>query len=385
MSEKTVIVVFPTMFSLNKIDYLISNISKILKMKNQSYDRIQQNESVIIIDTKDPVFASSIIGTLYGIEKIVIATEVENDFDIVLSNIAKIGQNLLLRGEKFLVRIEGQAIKYLPKDLELAATSLLIEKTLHLQTKPGSETSYDKILCTYLTKSYAYICIFIDKGNGGIPYNSHNEKILCCVHDEFSAISCLQIIKMGFEPKILVCYRSEQDLLNIVKMINQILSHITQDKVELQFCKLSLKSSGSSSFLLKIAAITEILTDIATRTKIERISVAISSMIFHAWFIEYNAKVVLKKKLVPWFPLLGVDNSIFENANEFGLEKYMSRIQNLCKLKFRDDNIQKDKIHKISQTAMKTRKAIIVKIGTNNVHDIIDSLKSNHREFKRVD
>ena len=378
MSEITVIVVFPTMFSLNKIDYLISNISKILKMKNQSYDRIQQNESVIIIDTKDPVFASSIIGTLYGIEKIVIATEVENDFDIVLSNIAKIGQNLLLRGEKFLVRIEGQAIKYLPKDLELAATSLLIEKTSHLQTKPGSETSYDKILYTYLTKSHAYICIFIDKGNGGIPYNSHNEKILCCVHDEFSAISCLQIIKMGFEPKILVCYKNEPDLLNIVKMINQILSHIIQDKVELQFCKLSLKSSGSSSFLLKIAAITEILTVIATRTKIERISVAISSMIFPAWFIEYNAKVVLKKKLVPWFPLLGVDNSIFENAHEFGLEKYMSRIQNLCKLKFRDDNIQKDKIHKISQTAMKTRKTIIVKIGTNNVHDIIDSLKSNH-------
>ena len=378
MSEKTVIVVFPTIFSLNKIDYLISNISKILKMKNQSYDRIQQNESVIIIDTKDPVFASSIIGTLYGIEKIAIATEIVNDFDTVLSNIAKIGQNLLLRGEKFLVRVEGQTIKYLPKDLELAATSSLIEKTSHLQTKPGSETSYDKILYTYLTKSHAYICIFIDKGNGGIPYNSHNEKILCCVHDEFSAISCLQIIKMGFEPKILVCYRSGPDLLNIVKMINQILSHIIQDKVELQFCKLSLKSSGSSSFLLKIASITEILTVIATRTKIERISVAISSMIFPAWFIEYNAKVVLKKKLVPWFPLLGVDNSIFENASEFGLEKYMPRIQNLCKLRFRDDNIQKDKIHKISQTAMKTRKTIIVKIGTNNVHDIIDSLKSNH-------
>ena len=86
----------------------------------------------------------------------------------------------------------------------------------------------------------------------------------------------------------------------------------------------------------------------------------------------------MKKKLVPWFPLLGVDNSIFENASEFGLEKYMPRIQNLCKLRFRDDNIQKDKIHKISQTAMKTRKTIIVKIGTNNVHDIIDSLKSNH-------
>src|SRR5437879_9213464 len=101
-------------------------------------------------------------------------------------------------------------------------------------------------------------------------------------------------------------------------------------------------------------------------------------MIFTAWFIEYNTKVILKKDLIPWFPLLSVDNSIFENAGELGLEKYRSRIQNLCKLKFRGNSIQKDKIHKVSQIAMKTRKIIIVKTGTKNVHDIIDSLKSNH-------
>lgn len=378
MSEKTVIAVFPTIFSLNKIDNLISNISKILKIKNQTYGKIQQNDSIIIIDAKDPVIASSIIGTLFGIEKIAIATEVENSFDIVLSNIAKIGSNLLLKGEKFLIKVEGQTPHYIPKDLELAATSSLIEKTSHLQTKPGSETTYDKLLYTYLTKSNAYICIFIDKGNGGIPYNSHNEKILCCVYDEFSAISCLQIIKMGFEPKILVCYQTEPDLLNLVKMINQILSHIIQDKVELQFCKLSLKLSGSLSILFKITAITEILVILATRMKIERISVAISSLIFPSWFIEHNAKLILKKNLVPWFPLLTVDNSIFENANELGLEKYMSKIQNLCKLKFKSNNIPQDKIRKISEITIKTRKTIMVKTGTKNVHDIIDSLKSNH-------
>lgn len=378
MSEKTVIVVFPTIFSLNKIDYLISNISKILKMKNQSYGRIQQNDSVIIIDAKDPVIASSIIGTLFGIDRIAIATEVENSFQSALSNIIKTGSNLLLKGEKFLIKVEGQTTQYMPKDLEMAATSSLIEKTSHLHTKPGSETTYDKLLYAYLTKSHAYICIFIDKGNGGIPYNSHNEKILCCVYDEFSAISCLQIIKMGFEPKILVCYQSEPDLLNIVKMINQILSHIIQEKVELQFCKLSLKSSGSSSILFKVVSITEILSVLAAKIKIERISIAVSSLIFPSWFIEYNAKLVLKKNLVPWFPLLVVDNSIFENANELGLEKYMSKIKNLCKLKFKGNNIQQDKIRKISEVTIKTRKIITVKTGTKNVHDIIDSIKSNH-------
>jgi hypothetical protein len=378
MGEKTVIVVFPTIFSLNKIDYLISNITKILKMKNQKYGKIQQNDSVITIDAKDPVIASSIIGTLFGIERVAIATEIENSFGVVLSNITKIGSNLLLKGEKFLIKVEGQTTQYMSKDLELAATSSLIEKTHHLQTRPGSETSYDKLLYTYLTKSHAYICIFIDKGNGGIPYNSHNEKILCCIHDEFSAISCLQIIKMGFEPKIIVCYQSEPDLLNIVKMINQILSHIIQDKIELQFCKLSLKSSGNSSTLLKIATITEMLSVLATKMKIKRISVAVSSLIFPSWFIEYNANMVLKKNLIPWFPLLVADNSIFENANELGLEKYMSKIQNLCKLKFGDNNIQQNKIRKILQVVIKTRKIITVKTGTKNVHDIIDSIKSNH-------
>ena len=82
--------------------------------------------------------------------------------------------------------------------------------------------------------------------------------------------------------------------------------------------------------------------------------------------------------MIPWFPLLVVDNSIFENANELGLEKYMSRIQNLCKLKFKNSNMQQDKIRKISQIAIKTRKIITVKTGTKNVHDIIDSIKSNH-------
>ena len=130
--------------------------------------------------------------------------------------------------------------------------------------------------------------------------------------------------------------------------------------------------------MFKIAAITEILTVLATKTKIERISVAVSSLIFPSWFVEYNAKVVLKKNLIPWFPLLGVDDSIFQNANELGLEKYISRIQSLCKLKFRSNNIQQNKIRKISQIAIKTRKIIMVKTGTKNVHDIIDSIKSKH-------
>ena len=378
MRERTVVIVFPSVFSLNKINFLISSVRRILKVKKQSFEKIQKNDSVIVVEAKDPVFASSAISSLFGVERVAIATEVENSFDTVVSAIAKIGTNLLLKGERFYVKVEGRTSEYLPKDIELAATSSLIEKTVDLQTKPGTETSHDKTIYSYLTKSHAYVCIFIDKAVGGVPNKSQNETILCCIYDELSAISCLQTLKMGFDVKILVCYGNEPDLLNVVKIINQILPRMAQTKVELRFYKLKLKTAGSSNLLLKVAVITEILISIAKVTKIGRISLAISPLIFPAWFVEYIALSVFQKNLVPWFPLSGMDNSILENAKEIGLEKYVSKIENLCRLKFNSKHFTKGKILKFSRMALETGKSITVTIGPKNIHDIIDSLKSNH-------
>lgn len=376
MNEKTVVVVFPSLFSLNKIDYLVSSISAILKTKKLSFSKIRKNGSVIIVEVDDPVFASSAINSLFGIEKIAIAKEIENKFNAIVSEIATVGANLLLKEERFYVSVDGMGTEYVPKDVELAATSALIEKTVDLQTKPGTELNHDKIIYTYLTKSHAYVCIFIDKGGGGVPYKSQNERVLCCIYDELSAIACLQILKMGFDVKILVCYSNESELLNIVKMLNQILSRFVQTKIELHFCKLDMKSSGRS-ILLKTAIITNILVSFAKRVKIDRISLAISPLIFPAWFIEYNTIRVFQKDVIPWFPLSGIDNSIFDTAKEIGLEKYISKIGNLCKTKFKKD-LPKDKVSKISQISLRNIKTITIELGSKNIHNIIDSLKSNH-------
>lgn len=378
MGEETVVVVFPSLFSLNKIGFLRSSITKTLKQKKQHFNRVDKDDSVLIVEAKDPVFASSVIGSLFGIEKIAIATRIENSFDLVVSTIAKIGTNLLLKGERFYVKVEGKATSYLPKDIELAATSLLIEKTANLETKPGSEQNHDKLLYTYLTNSNAYVCIFVDKALGGVPQKSQNQNILCCVYDELSVVSCLQCIKMGFGVKIIVCYRNEADLLNIVKMINLILPRIGENKVELHFCRLEIRSSRGSNFLLKIAVITEILIAVAKLKKIERISLAISPLIFATWFVEYNLIRISQKNLVPWFPLSGLENSIFETAKELGLEKHINKIESLCRLKFPSKHIPQAEVNRISKMALKTKKSISVTIGPKNIHDILDSLKTNH-------
>ena len=90
------------------------------------------------------------------------------------------------------------------KDVEMAATSSLIEKTAKKGIKPGTDEKHDKQLYVYLTKSYAYICIYLDEGLEGIPNNSQKKKIICCVFDELSAISCIETIKHGFEVKIII-------------------------------------------------------------------------------------------------------------------------------------------------------------------------------------
>lgn len=374
MNEKTVLVVFPSVFSLNKMDSLETSISTILKIKKQNFTCIRKNNSVIVIEASDPVFASSTIGSLFGIDRIAIAKEVKNQFDTVLSTITSTSMNLLLKGEKFYIKVEGKSADYLTKDLEVAATSSLIEKSIDLQVKPGLESDHSRMLYTYLTESHAYVCIFVDKGLGGIPYNSQKETMLCCIYDELSAIACLQSIKMGFDVKILVSYSSDSDLLKISKMINRMLPSIVQEKITLQFCKMPKTQDP----LMKILVMIYLIVSIASSRKIKRVALPILPFALPVWFVEDSTKAVFQKNLVPWLPLAGMDSSILENSRQIGLEKYLTNLENLCKSKFTKRNIPKKKIQKNVSDALKSLESISLTAGPKNVYDIIDSLRMNH-------
>ena len=374
MNEKTVLVVFPSVFSLNKIGDLETSISKILKIKKQSFTCVRKNGSVIVVETNDPVFASSAIGSLFGVDRIAIAKEVRNQFDTVLSTITSTSMNLLLKGEKFYIKVEGRSSDYLAKDLEIAATSSLIEKSIDLQVKPGLESDHSRLLYTYLTESYAYVCIFVDKGLGGIPYNSQKETMLCCIYDELSAIACLQSIKMGFDAKMLVSYSSDSDLLKISKMINRMLPSVVQEKITLQFCKMPKTQDP----LMKILVMIYLMISIASSRKIKHVALPILPFTLPVWFMEDSTKAVFQKNLIPWIPLAGMDSSILENSRQIGLEKYIVNLQNLCKSKFTKRDIPKKKIQKNVSDALKSLKSISLTVGPKNVHDMIDSLRMNH-------
>ncbi|MCH8324531.1 MAG: thiamine biosynthesis protein [Thaumarchaeota archaeon] len=378
MSENAFVVVFPSIFAKNKVNQLESNIKKILKIKNQEFRKIKRDDSVIVIDANDPVFASSAINLLFGIKKVAIAKQVKNDFNTIVSEITKIGSNLLLKGEKFYVQVEGFSTGFLTKDIEISATSSIIEKTVKLGAKPGSEEKYDKLLYTYLTKSNAYVCVYVDDGFGGIPYNSQNERVVCAIYDELSAISCLETIKEGFDVKIIVCYKQKSDLTNLVKILNQILPRTTRSKIDVEFFQIPIKGSSSKSLLTLIDSVTEILIRVAKANKINKISLGLSHLIFPSSFVENSIKQVFRNNFTSLIPLSGLDDGIFEDAKELGLGKYLSKIEKLGEMSFSKQYASKIEIKKIVENTLKKRKIVSIVIGPNNVHEILDSLEENH-------
>ena len=377
MSENASVIVFPSIFAQNKINSLISNIKKILKIKNLKFQAIRKEDSIIVVDANDPVFTSSAINLLFGIERVAIAKQVKNEFNTVVSAITKIGSNLLLKGDKFYVKIEGYSTGYLPKDLEIATTSSLIEKTTKLGAKPGTENNNDKVLYTFLTKKHAYVCIYTDKGLGGIPYNSQNEKIVCSIFDELSAISCLETIKQGYDVKIVVFYNKKSELLNLVKILNKIIPRTLHSKIDLDFYQISI-SSGTKNFLLLVQTITEILITIAKLNKMKKISLSISPLIFPSPFVDAIIKRVFEKNIIPHIPLAGLDDDILDNAKEIGLGKFLPKIERFGKMKFNSFNTTINEAKKIAKESEHTKKSISIEVGANNIHDILDSLELEH-------
>lgn len=373
MNEPAFVAVFPSIFAKNKQALLIANIKKILKNQNQQFGKITTDDDLIIIEANDPVFASSAINNLFGIEQVSIARCVENKFNVVVSAIAKIGTNLLLRGEIFYVKVEGHSTGYLPKDIEIAATGSLIEKVVDMDCRPGTESKHDKLIHCHLTGKNAYVSIFLEKGHGGVPYNTHGQKMLCCVYDELSAICCLEAIKQGFDIRILVCYNTDANLIELVKIINRIIPRLLSTTVTLDFCQIQLKSDSAKSLQQKTLTVTAVLCQLAKKHKIQRVCLSLSPLAFPIWLIEQNLDIISRSKLAPWIALAGIDHSIIETAKELGLGKYLSRIEKFGMLRFSQS---KPDVSGLVQKAIKSHQYISVRIGPNNIHDILDSI--NH-------
>jgi len=151
-----------------------------------------------------------------------------------------------------------------------------------------------------------------------------------------------------------------------------------KSKIELEFMQVEVSDTNAQSYLSLIETVTEVMLSIADSKKLKRISLAVSTSIFPQTFIDRITKKVYQKNIIPHISLSGFDENILNSAKEIGLEKYLTRIEKLGKMKFDSIVMDKKNIVDLAKKALKTKRVVAVTIGPNNVHDILDSLKSEH-------
>ena len=361
MGGVSCVVVFPAMFAAGRMAQLAKNIRAMLKIKGLGFESISRDDDVILVHANDPVFASSAISQLYGTRRVAIAKKAANEFDGIVSEIASTGGNLLLGGERFLVRVEGKTRGFVPKDVELAATSKIIGSKPG--AKPGTEAKHDRLLYTYLTKDNAYVCIFMDECGGGLPYVPQEPDTVCAIHDELSAVSCLETVRQGYSTRIIICYKSESELLGLARLVNRIMPRMVSGTIPLEFYDLGRHTTKGAGHLGYV----DLVLGVLLGQPEPRVSLALPAMVFPHGYVDGCVRRAVQAGKAPIIPLSGAGSEILERARQIGAG---GKLAKAVRPKSGMAGVSEGTLNEIAGT----KRSITVKVGPNNIHDILDGL-----------
>ena len=361
MPAKSYVVVFPSVFARRHMTALTRNIRRVLKVQKESFTSVRRDGDVILVDAHDPVFASTAVGLLFGVDRTIIARRVENEYEHMVKAISEVGGNLLLAGDRFLVRVEGRSVGFLPQDVEMAATSRIIESKSQLGALPGTADNHDKLLYTYMSRNNAYVSIFADHCLGGVPLGVQGSA-LCCVFDAISAVACLEAMRTGFEVDVMLCYARESERMPLAKMLDRLIPRMVRESVRVTAVRVK---PGGRGYLDRAALAAEILVEEAVQRDIKHVVLPVSRTLFAGDAADLLAARVFGAGLVPVMPLPG-DDRLFRMLAELNVGAGPVRSV-ISKKSYTPDIPADTTTHDIS------RQDFEVKTGPNNLHDILDT------------
>ena len=387
--ETSYVVVFPTVFAMGRIPQLIEDVKKILQIKGQRFESARRDGDVILVHANDPVFASSAIGLVFGVRRVAIARRTENCFEEIVSQLATVGGRLLLKGERFLVRVEGAAKGFIARDVEVAATSRIIDRTAELGAVPGTEERFDKELYAYLTKKSAYVCIFSDAGIWGVPrYGGDERTTICPIYDELSALSCFEAMRQGYGVSIMVFYGRRSELLGLARLLNRLIPRLLEEEVELRFVQIpgggAGRGGGGAAYLAYVSTVVE--TVLLHSAAGDRVALAVPPAIFSPGVTDALTARVFKADRIPLVPLAGTGGGMYEIAGEIGLGgAEIRRLEKMAGRRYDSGALAGQPAAAAVAPSSEPSPApspetIRVRAGVNNVHDILDSLGSSVAE-----
>src|SRR5207302_11518359 len=104
---RTVLLVYPSQFSIGRIDKLLAVIKDALRSKNVEIRDIVLEEECVVFELGNVVEGASTIGEMFGVEKIAIAKKVSTSrFEEIITEVVNIGKLKILPNEKFFVKVQ---------------------------------------------------------------------------------------------------------------------------------------------------------------------------------------------------------------------------------------------------------------------------------------
>jgi len=414
--SKTVLLVFPSQFSIGRIDKLIAHIKDALRSKDVELRDIVIEKECVVLELDDVVEGAAITAEMFGINKVAIAKKVSTArFEEILAEVVNIGKLKILSNEKFYVKVQisnNAKVDYKPRDLEFASTGELTaalqpslspslsssrQSSTHSSSASSSASSLsssarpaknefdtDRLIEIFIGKKSAYVCIEIDAGLGGLPFACQDEKVLCTIHNTLSAISCMAALKCGFFPEIIILYTDEDDLRQNLKTFGLVVNRLNTKNYSIRLARVEglqkqqqQRQSSHKTILKEIVA-----AQVLTRMRGKGVVVPLSTAIHPLWLIELTFKKILSSNKIPWMPLLLPTQGIYDIAKELGMEEHKLRLMSdqSCMidapLTFTKQDYAKYKksIDIMTESALKNMNTISFEIGPNYLHDILDSI-----------
>ena len=389
-------------------------------------------EECVVFELANVVEGASIIGEMFGVDKVAIAKKVSTSrFEEVITEVVNIGKLKILPNEKFFVKVQishNAKVNYKPRDLEFASTGELTaalqsslshslssssrqsstfsssssSSSLSSSARPArDESDADRLIEIFIGKLSTYVCIEIDAGLGGLPFACQEQKVLCTIHNTLSAISCMAVLKCGFFPEIVILYTDDDNLRQNLKIFGLVVNRINTEKYLIRLALIRLakieelqkqnqnltqkqKRKQQQRRIINHKTILQeiVATQVLIHMRGKRVIVPLSAAIHPLWLIESTFKKILSSNKVPWMPLLLPIQGIYNIAKELGMDEHKLRllsdqscmIDRILTFTKQDYAKYKKSIDIMTESALKNMKTISFEIGPNYLHDILDSV-----------
>ena len=377
--EQLVVIAVPTVFAEGRAALLAGNVRSALGAAGQSFGSVSRDGALVVVEgADDPVLASATIGMLSGIRTVGIARRGGAALADAAEAVAQAAGRLLLGGEAYAVRAEGSPRGYVPGDLEMAATSLIIERHARTGARPGTAARHDRELYAYATARHSYACMFADRGIGGVPAGTHPEPVACCMFDGLSAAACFEAIRQGYDVRMSVAYSTEAELRRLARAAGRLVPRTAAallggGPVGMEFFRVKKAAGGRAGRLLAsclLAART------AEKGGIARAVLPVSPVVDSQRVIDAAAGELARRGIAAYAPLGALEDEVFSNAAAAGFEAYAREAAREAARGARggkeDAAGALELAGELAAAARPTR--VSVRAGPNTVHEMLDAV-----------